>query len=104
MHAKLLQSCLTVCDPMDHSPPDSSVHRILQARILEWVAMSSARGPLQGVNTHLFTSPVLATGFSTTSTTQEAHMYMYPMVSRGLWNVPCQCGVISKDISVHHLK
>ena len=43
MHAKLLQSCLTVCDPMDHSPPDSSVHRILQARILEWVAMSFSR-------------------------------------------------------------
>ena len=35
MHA---QSCLTLCDPMDYSPPDSSVHGISQARILEWVA------------------------------------------------------------------
>ena len=42
--AKLLQSCLTLCDPMDHSPPGSSVHEILQARILEWVAMPSSRG------------------------------------------------------------
>ena len=33
------QSCLTRCDPMDYSPPDSSVHGILQARILEWVAI-----------------------------------------------------------------
>ena len=33
------QSCLTLCDPMDYSPPGSSVHGILQARILEWVAM-----------------------------------------------------------------
>ena len=33
MHAKSLQSCLTLCDPMDSSPPGSSVHRILQARI-----------------------------------------------------------------------
>ena len=32
--AKSLQSCLTLCDPMDGSPPDSSVHRILQARVL----------------------------------------------------------------------
>ena len=40
MHAKLLQSCLTLCNPMDSSPPDSPVHRILQARILEWVAIS----------------------------------------------------------------
>ena len=31
------QSCLTLCDPMDYSPPGSSVHGILQARILEWV-------------------------------------------------------------------
>ena len=36
------QSCLTLCDPMDCSPPGSSVHGILQARILEWVAMPSS--------------------------------------------------------------
>ena len=35
MHAKSLLSCPTLCNPMDHSPPDSSVHGILQARILE---------------------------------------------------------------------
>ena len=40
MHAKSLQSCPTLCDPMDSSPPGSSVHGILQARILEWVAIS----------------------------------------------------------------
>ena len=38
--AKLLQSCLTLCSPMDSSPPGSSVPGILQARILEWVAVS----------------------------------------------------------------
>ena len=43
MLAKLLQSCLTLCDPMDHSLPGSSVHGILQGRILEWVAISSSR-------------------------------------------------------------
>ena len=37
------QSCLTLCNPMNCSLPDSSVHLILQARILEWVAISSAR-------------------------------------------------------------
>ena len=41
--AKSLQSCLTLCDPMDCSPPGSSVHGILQARILEWVALLSSR-------------------------------------------------------------
>ena len=41
------QSCLTLCDPMSCSPPDSSVHGILQTRILEWVAMPSSRGSSQ---------------------------------------------------------
>ena len=38
------QLCLTLCDSMDCSPPGSSVHKILQARILEWVAISSSMG------------------------------------------------------------
>ena len=38
------QSCPTLCDPMDCSPPGSSVHGILQARILEWITMPSSRG------------------------------------------------------------
>ena len=41
------QSCLTLCDPMDHSPPGSFVHGILQARILEWTDMPSSREPSQ---------------------------------------------------------
>ena len=42
--SELTQSCPTLCDPMDCSLPGSSVHRILQARILEWVAISFSRG------------------------------------------------------------
>ena len=50
--AKLLQSFLTLCPPRDYNLPGSSVHGILQARILEWVAMPSSRGvfPIQGPN------------------------------------------------------
>ena len=44
VHAKLLQLCLTLCNPMDWSLPDFCVHRILQARILEWGVISSTRG------------------------------------------------------------
>ena len=42
MHAKSLQLCPILCDPMDCRPSGSSVHGILQARILEWVAMPAA--------------------------------------------------------------
>ena len=42
--AKSLQSCPTLCDPVDCSLPGSSVHGILRARILEWVAILSSRG------------------------------------------------------------
>ena len=38
--AKLLQSCLTLCDPIDSLPPGSPIPGILQARTLEWVAIS----------------------------------------------------------------
>ena len=41
------QSCLTLRDPMDCSPPGSSVHGILQGRILEWVAIPFSRGSSQ---------------------------------------------------------
>ena len=44
VRAKSLQSCSTLCNPMDYSPPGSSVHGVLQARILDWVAMPSSRG------------------------------------------------------------
>ena len=44
MHARSLQSCLTLWDPVDHSPPGSSIHGILQARTLEWVVVASSRG------------------------------------------------------------
>ena len=37
------QSCLTLCDPMDCSPPGSSIHRIFQVRVLEWVAISFSK-------------------------------------------------------------
>ena len=47
LHAKSLQSCLILCNPVDCSPPGFSVHGILQARILEWVAMPSSRGSSQ---------------------------------------------------------
>ena len=38
------QLCLTLCDPMDCSPPGSSVDRVLQVRILEWIAIPTSRG------------------------------------------------------------
>ena len=54
MCAKLLQSCLTLCDPVDCGPPGSSVHWIFQTRILVWVAICFSRGSSQPRNqTHI---------------------------------------------------
>ena len=44
MCTKSFQLCLTLCDPMEYSPPRSSVHGILQAGILEWVVVPSSKG------------------------------------------------------------
>ena len=61
MCAKSLQSCPTLLNTMDCSPPGSSVHGILQTRILEWVPISFSRGifPTQGSNSCLPVSPAL---------------------------------------------
>ena len=42
--AMSLQSCLTLCEPMDYSLPGSSVHGVFQARTLEWVVIPFSRG------------------------------------------------------------
>ena len=44
VRAELLQSCPTLCDPMDYSLPGSSIHGIFQARILEWIAIVFSGG------------------------------------------------------------
>ena len=53
--SSVTQSCPTLCDPMDCSPPGSFVRGILQARILEWVAVSFSRQSLSGPGLQLFT-------------------------------------------------
>ena len=68
--AKSLQSRPTLGDPMDCSPPGSSVHGTLQARIMEWVAISFSRGPSPSRDR----TPVfcIADGFFTDQATREA--------------------------------
>ena len=84
--AKLLQLYLTLCNPTDCSLPSSSVNGILQARILEWVAISSTRGSsCLGITPRSLMSPALAGGFFTISTTWEAHkstIFQYKIKSK----------------------
>ena len=56
--AKSLQSCPTLCDPMDCSLPGFSVHGILQARTLEWVAISFSKRKLSSEELMLLTCGV----------------------------------------------
>ena len=53
VYVLVTQSCPTLCDPMDCSPPGFSVHGILQARILEWIATPFSRGTSQPSNQNL---------------------------------------------------
>ena len=71
----VVQSCPTICDPMDcSSPPGSSVHRILQARILEWVVMPFSRGSSQPRD-QTWASHITGR-FFTIWATKEAVMYL----------------------------
>ena len=75
MCAKSLQLCSTLCNPMDCTPPGSSVHGILQARILEWVALFSSSLSIWPRD-WIRVSYVFFTGrwFFTTGTIWEDHM------------------------------
>ena len=66
------QLCPTLWDPMGCSPPGSSVHGILQARILEWVPALTPDFPDPGIEPASLLSPALTGGFFTTSATWEA--------------------------------
>ena len=78
--AKLLQSCLTFCDPMNCSPPGSSVRGILQARILGWVAMPFSRASSRPrAQTTSLKYPALADSFLASS--------VLPKRIRILWSV-----------------
>ena len=69
------QSCLTLCNPMDCSPPGSSHHGILQARILEWVVMPFSRGSSQPRDQTWLSC--FADRFFTVYATREAHMLKF---------------------------
>ena len=74
MHAHMCEKLLLLCPtPMTHSLPDSSVHGILQGRILEYITMPSSRGSYPGIKPISLTSPALAGRFFTTGATREAH-------------------------------
>ena len=73
--ALVTQSCLTLCDPTDCSPPGFSVHGILQARILEWIAIPFSRGTSQPRDWTLVSC--IAGRFFTVWATGKSSCYIY---------------------------
>ena len=112
--AKSLQPCPAVCDPMDCSPPGSSDNGILQARILEWVAMPSSRAPAWPRNlTHI--SSVFCIGwhvffFFTTSTIWKPTMLHcappspLPSMSKSYPLVPVNMALLGKRLFTEAVK
>ena len=72
------QSCLTLCHTMDCNPPGSSVYEMFQARILEWVAISSSvRSPQPRDRAHVSCVSCVAGGFFTCWAIREASLCVY---------------------------
>ena len=98
---KLLQLCPTLCDPMDCTLSGFSIHGILQARILEWVAMLPPGDlPNPGIKSVSLLSPALAGRFFTTSTTSGILFSLKKEWSLIIW---CSMGnfedIILREIS-----
>ena len=81
------QSCLTLCDPMDCSPPGSSAHGILQARILELIAISFSKG--SSISRDRTQVSYIAAGILATEPPGKPHLrialFLYPFSSWGNW-------------------
>ena len=81
VHAKSLQWCPTLWDPMDCTPLGSSVHGILQARILEWIAMTSKGSSQPRDQTHISCTSCIAGGLFTVELPDQP-MYIYAYIYR----------------------
>ena len=98
-------SCVQLCDPMGCSLPGSSVHEILSARILEWVAMPSPPGDLPdpGIKPMSLRSPAFADRFFTTSATWED---IHTWVLANSPHMPCvldskKCSPLKRPLFFH---
>ena len=99
MHAKSLQSCLTLGDAI-YSPPGSSVHEILQARILKWIAFPFSRwSSYPGIKPASLTSPALAGGFYTTSATWKLTYHVYTPSLMDIWVTSSLRILVKKSLS-----
>ena len=98
------QSCPTLCDPMDCSLPGSFVHRIFQARTLEWVAISFPRGSSQP-RARTWVSHI-AGGFFTVWATRKDLSTTVPLSMGGFIPGPCLPAGIPKpeDAQIPHIK
>ena len=94
VHAKLLQLCLTLYNSTDCSPPGSSVQGVLQARILEWVAIPSSKGSSQPRDQiHVSCGSCIGrSGFFTTKATWES--LVITMCAKLLQSCPTLCDPI----------
>ena len=99
---KLLQSCLILLDPMDYSPPGSSIHGILLASILEWVAMPSSRRSSQPRDsTHVC---CIKGRFFTAEPLEKPHSLLYQIRSVAQ-SCPTLCDPMNRStpgLPVHH--
>ena len=96
-------SCVWLCNPIDCSPPGSSVHGILQARILEWVSIPSSRWssrPRDWTRVVSLTSPALANRFFTTNSTWEC-IILIPLIYVLPYQVDLEPLVLRGSLSIY---
>ena len=98
--AQSLQSCLTLCDPMDCSPPGSSVHGICQARILVWAAMPSFRESSWSTDWS-WVSFVSCIEFFTHWAARKAQVQVYNIIIHNFWRL-YSIIVQSHNIIIHN--
>ena len=109
MHAKSLQSCLTLCGPMDCRLPGSSLHGILQARILEWVAICFSTMRTRGTPNHFSVHEIKAPFMKILGHNLPFYHVAFALPQKWLWlhqfsSVQFSHSVVSDSLRPHELQ
>ena len=101
--SKVAQSCPTLCDPLDHSLPGSSVHGIFQTRELEWVAISFSRGS-SGKGQSRFTFSLSSCAHERKSVSCKANLPPFSKRGGGRIKLECQKWATLMPLQLQHKK
>ena len=98
--SEVIQSYLTLSDPMDCSLPGSSIHGIFQATVLEWGAIASPESRLEGLQISGLRTRCLLVSRTRHRTQRGVTGFSWSLESESLWNILVEMSIVSQNVGL----